>query len=91
MNKEMVKLRRALDEKGIGWKDDSEFKYGMRFERTKFFNKDGEHCSVVFIDGFSYGSQAGLLEVMPPLQRDPDYEDDVQGWLTADEIIEAWL
>lgn len=91
MNKEMQKLRDALTAANIEWRDDSEDKYGMHFERTKFTNKYGDNCSVVFIEDFSYGWQADLLESMPPLDRDPDYYDEVQGWLTADEIAAAWI
>lgn len=91
MNKEMQKLRNALNAAGIKWRDDSECRFGMYFERTKFTNRHGENCSVVFIEGMSYGWQAGLLEVMPPLHRDDVYDDDVQGWLSADEIIAEWV
>lgn len=90
LNDEMLKLREGLDAAGINWRDESENKYGMHFERTKFANKYGDDCSVIFIEGCSYGWQAGLLESMPPLTRDPDYYDEVQGWLTADEILAEW-
>lgn len=91
MNKEMQKLREALNEKGIKWRDDSDARFGMFIYRTKFMNKKGEECSVIYGEQISYGWQAGLLEVMPPLQRDDVFDDDVQGWLTADEIIAEWV
>ena len=91
MNKEMQKLREALDENGIKWRDDSDARFGMFIYRTKFMNKKGEECSVIYGEQISYGWQAGLLEVMPPLQRDDVFDDDVQGWLTADEIIAEWV
>lgn len=91
MNKEMQKLREALNEKGIEWRDDSDGRFGLFITRTKFTNKKGEKCSVIFGENISYGWQAGLLEVMPPLHRDDVYDDDVQGWLTAEEIIAAWF
>ena len=91
MNKEMQKLREALNENGIKWRDDSDARFGMFIYRTKFTNKKGEDCSVIYGEQISYGWQAGLLEVMPPLHRDDFYDDDVQGWLTADEIIEEWV
>lgn len=90
-NSEMLKLRKGLNAAGVNWRDESENKYGMHFERTKFVNKYGDDCSVIFIEGCSYGWQAGLLESMPPLDRDPDYYDEVQGWLTADEILAEWV
>lgn len=91
LNDEMMKLREGLDAADVDWHDKSEYKYGMRFERTHFTNKHGEKCSVVYIPGVSYGWQAELLESMPPLDRDPDYYDEVQGWLMADEILAAWV
>ncbi len=91
LNREMHELRKALDNAGVEWRDDSEVSAGMFFERTKFTNKFGVPCSVIYIKGFSYGWQAELLEVMPPLGRDDEFEEDVQGWLTAKEIIEAWV
>lgn len=90
LNDEMMKLREGLDAAGVAWRDDSAYQFGMRFERTKFTNKYGDACSIIFAEGVSYGWQAGLLEVMPPLDRDPDYYDEVQGWLTADEILAEW-
>ena len=91
LNKEMHELRKALDNAGIEWYDNSEVRAGTFFERTKFNNKFGVPCSVIYIEGMSYGWQGGMLEVMPPLQRDDDFDEDVQGWLTAQEIADAWL
>ena len=91
LNKEMNKLREALDNVGIEWRDDSSACFGQVIIRTKFTNKNGENCSVIFGEGISYGWQAGMLEVMPPLHRDDEFDDDVQGWLTAEEIAAAWL
>lgn len=91
MNKEMQKLRNALTAAGVEWKDDSDGRFGLFIYRTKFTNKNNEPCSVIYGENISYGWQAGLLEVMPPLERDDEYSDDVQGWLTADEIIAEWI
>lgn len=91
MNKEMQKLRNALTAAGVEWKDDSDGRFGLFIYRTKFTNKNNEPCSVIYGEHISYGWQAGLLEVMPPLERDDEYSDDVQGWLTADEIIAEWI
>lgn len=91
MNKEMQKLRDALNAAGIKWRDESDGHFGLFIYRTKFMNKKGEDCSVIYGEQISYGWQAGLLEVMPPLHRDDVYDDDVQGWLSADEIIAEWI
>lgn len=91
MNKEMQKLRNALTAAGVEWKDDSDGRFGLFIYHTKFTNKNNEPCSVIYGENISYGWQAGLLEVMPPLERDDEYSDDVQGWLTADEIIAEWI
>ena len=96
LNKEMHELRKALDNAGIEWRDDSEVRAGMFFERTKFNNKFGDACSVVYIEGFSIGWQGGFLESMPPVHfeeiDDADFwQDEVEGYLTAQEIVDAWL
>ena len=95
MTNEMTKLRQALDKAEIEWYDDS---YATPFGwvgivRTKFYNKDGVKCFVICGES-TYGGQAGLLETMPPVHpyaEDDPFKDDVEGWLTADEIIEAWI
>lgn len=89
LNREMHELRKGLDAADIEWRDDSKIVGDVFFERIKFNNKDGESCSVIFIDGFSYGHKAGLLESMPPVHNDID--DDVEGYLTAAEILDAWV
>ena len=92
MNKEMAKLREGLNNAGVEWYDDSNSPFGfVNITRTKFTNKKGENCSVIFGEDISYGWQAGLLEVMPPLHRDDMFDDDVQGWLTAEEILREWV
>lgn len=94
MNKEMQKLRNALTAAGVEWKDDSDGRFGLFIYRTKFTNKNNEPCSVIYGENISYGWQAGLLETMPPVHpyaEDDPYADEVEGWLTAEEIIKAWL
>lgn len=92
---EMNKLRKALDAAGIKWEDRSAVPpFGwVGITRTRFTNKDGIEVSVICGE-HTYGGQAGLLETMPPVhpyEDDDPFADDVEGWLTADEIIEAWL
>jgi len=92
---EMTKLRKALDAAGVNWYDDSfASPFGwVGIIRTKFTNKNGEKCSVICGEG-TYGGEAGLLETMPPVHpyaEDDPFADDVEGWLTADEIIQAWI
>lgn len=97
INKEMQKLRDGLDAAGIEWRDDSNGPWGMStgIIRTKFTNKHGENCSVIFGENISYGWQGGFLETMPcvhPVEVEPDeWVDEVEGWLTAEEILEAWV
>ena len=92
MQYEMQKLRDGLDNAGIAWEDNSDGRFGLFICRTRFTNKYGEDCSVIYGESVSYGWQAGLLESMPPIRKDDFYDDDdVQGWLTADEIIKAWI
>lgn len=92
---EMMKLRKALDAANVNWYDDS-FASPFGFIgiiRTKFTNKNGDKCSVICGES-TYGGQFGLLETMPPVHpyaEDDPYADEVEGWLTAEEIIEAWI
>ena len=82
---EMNILREALTAKGIDWHDKSD----ELFTRTHFIRpSDGVPCSVVY-GRYSYGGSSGLLESMPPVHFDD--EDDVEGYLTAEDIIATWL
>lgn len=88
MVKEMIKLREALEKQGIAWKDVSD----NNITRTHFII-DGVPRSVIHGAG-TYGGQADLLEVMPPLDYGSDNvskAEDVQGCVTAQDIIYAWL
>lgn len=94
MSKEMKKLREGLTAAGIEWRDDSfASPFGwVGIVRTKFTNKNGEKCSVICGES-TYGGQAGLLETMPPVHLDPEdeWQDEVEGWLTAEEILAEWV
>lgn len=48
--------------------------------------KDGEYLWDAICHPGSYGYEDGLLEVM----GDPVTNNDVEGWLTADEIFARW-
>ena len=91
---EMKKLRKALDDAGIPWVDHSYNPWGWsNIVRTRFINNQGIEVSVICGEG-TYGGYAGLLETMPRVhsmdEDDPMY-DEVEGYLTADEIIAFWL
>ena len=92
MNKEMRALREGLTAAGIKWYDDSTtISNNTGIFRTKFINKYGQKCSVIYGVGVSYGWNDGLLESMPPVHLNNFYADEVEGWLTANDIIEAWI
>lgn len=91
--KELNKVANALDEKEIRWQDKSS--YGI--ERIHFM-VGGIVVSV--INGpCTYGGEAGMLETMPPTTKQPgadgyslfDWAKDVEGWLSADEVINYWV
>lgn len=91
---ELNKVAAALDAASIPWKNKSSF--GM--ERIHF--NRGAICVSVINGDFSYGGEIGLLETMPPTTEKPnvdgcysliDWANDVEGCLTADEIIETWI
>lgn len=88
----MVKLRALLDERGIKWCDASDpvdqwSKCGIggkAMQRTRF-DVGGEHRGSVIYGHGSYGDGTGLLEAYMPSESDPI------GYLTAQEIIDAWF
>lgn len=91
--KELNKVANALDEKEIRWQDKS----SCGIERIRFM-VGGIVVSV--INGpHTYGGEAGLLETMPPTTEQPeadsyslfDWARDVEGWLSADEVINYWV
>ena len=51
---------------------------------------EGERLWDAVCHGGSYGHEDGLLEIMGAIVRD-DAGDDVEGWLTADDVIERVL
>lgn len=89
---EMVKLRSLLDTRGIPWEENSDpydfyTKYGISKEamqRTKF-DVDGEPIGSVIYGYGSYGHGTGLLEAYMP------GDDEPQGSLSAEAIVEAWF
>lgn len=84
---EMVKLRNALNDARIEWEDRSDLLF-PNFQRTHFFI-DKTFYSVI-TGPYSYGGDKGLLESMPPIHNDT-YCNDVEGWLTAQDIIDVLL
>lgn len=90
---ELNRVAAALNAKNIPWKNKSSF--GM--ERIHF--NRGAICVSVINGEFSYGGHLGLLETMPPTTEMPkdnnfsliNWANDVEGCLTADEIIAAWI
>lgn len=81
--KEMIKLRKGLDERGIKWRDESETKIRQIY-RTKFDVAD-YFFSVIWGYG-TYGQYVGLLECM---SFAVDESGEPKGSMTADEILEV--
>lgn len=91
--KEMIKLRKGLDERGIEWTDKSET-YGndkikalgidLTIYRTHF-TAYGVWFSVIYGHG-TYGNKSGLLECM---SNAVDESGEPKGSMTADEILEV--
>jgi hypothetical protein len=90
---ELNKVAAALNAKNIPWKNKS----SLGMERIHF--NRGAICVSVINGEFSYGGHLGLLETMPPTTEMPkdnnfsliSWANDVEGCLTADEIIAAWI
>ena len=97
MCKEMIKLRKGLDERGIVWTDKSEteinsvaaaafllFDIDLTVYRTQF-TTNGVWFSVIYGHG-TYGNTSGLLECM---SKAVDESGEPKGSMTADEILEV--
>ena len=91
--KEMIKLRKGLDEREIVWIDASET-YGndkikaLGIDITKYrtqFTAYGVWFSVIYGHG-TYGNTSGLLECM---SNAVDESGEPKGSMTADEILEV--
>lgn len=83
---EMTKLRNALDNAGIKWKNKTD--PFLHVQRTRF--SIGKTLYSVITGPIAYGGDKGLLESMPPIHaQSPEFYDDVEGYLTAQDIIEA--
>lgn len=75
--KELNKLANGLIERGI------------EFTFTAFMNGgkiDWGTCDAICHDG-SYGKKTGLLEIMGDLVDETKTMDTVEGWLTAEDIL----
>lgn len=81
---EMQKFRAMLDEKGIPWHDASEW------DIVRTHADDGSFS--VICGPYTYGGHSGLLEIMSDkikkMHADGEYDDDVIGCLTAEEVFE---
>lgn len=82
---ELNKVKIMLDKLGIPYTTPCSFD----IDRVHFISPITlKRVSVVYGFG-TYGAEAGLLESMPPVNE--DYDDDVQGYLHAEEIIAAFI
>lgn len=75
--KEIKKLIKGLEERGID--------YGFRSLYEGYQVIVGEWDWDAICHEFSYGGKDGLLEVAGKIVR--DNPDDVDGWLTAEEVL----
>lgn len=82
---EMNKVAAALDELEIPYTTPCSFGIN-RIHFTSPITLD--YVSVICGPG-TYGAEIGLLESMPPV--DEDYDDEVQGYLHAKDIIKAFI
>ncbi len=89
---ELDKLQKYLDDKGIPYeRTDTERVFdGMDMSRHQINVYKDQEKTALWFDAIchpgSYGYEAGLLEIMGDIVES-EY-DDVEGWLTAEEIID---
>ena len=88
---EFAKLVRGLNLKGIKMETVIEDDWGAQ---VIVYDDEGNRLWDAVINKASYGHKQGLLEVMGEAivkkicVSEDDDEDDILGWLTADEILE---
>lgn len=89
---ELDQLQKYLDEKNIPYERIDEFKdfVCLTVERHQIIVYYDEEKTLRMFDAIchygSYGYEEGLLEIMGDIVQSED--DDVEGWLTAQDIIE---
>lgn len=83
---ELNKVAAILDKLGIPYTTPCSFGINrIHFTSPITLN----HVSVIYGPG-TYGAEVGLLESMPPVDGECE-DDDVQGYLHAEEIIAAFI
>ena len=88
---EFVKLVVGLSQKGLKIDTELVTNWGAQ---VIVYDDEGNRLWDAVINKGSYGSERGLLEIMGSAivkkvsKMGDDDEDDVIGWLTADEILE---
>ena len=88
---EFVKLVVGLNQKGLKIDTELDTNWGAQ---VIVYDDEGNRLWDAVINKASYGSERGLLEIMGQTivkkvsKMGNDDEDEVLGWLTADEILE---
>lgn len=87
---EFNKLKKMLDDAGIPYEEFT-CPYFKEMEHHQLvYPCDGELRKSDIVIGFgTYGSEQGLLEQMGLLDESA-LDDDVQGWLYAEEVFDRW-
>lgn len=81
MKEEMDKLEKYLKDDGYIYERNSQYDG----EQIIVYDNRGRRQWDAVYHFFSYGHEDGLLEIMGTIVKDKD--DDVEGYLTADDII----
>ena len=84
---ELNKVAAALDELGIPYTTPCSFGFNRIHFRSPITS---DRVSVIYGYG-SYGAEEGLLECMPPVDDEECGDDEVQGYLHAEDVIKAFI
>ena len=85
---EMDKLEQYLRENGYNYKHKSNYDSSLfRLDAIVVYDENGDYLWDAICHRGSYGYEEGKLEIMGTIVRD-DIEDTVEGWLTAQDIID---
>lgn len=84
---ELNKLEKWLRENDYNVERFDEFNIPFSRHQVIVLDESGKRAFDVVCHPGSYGFEAGLLEIMNGTMKLCGFEYDVEGWLTADEII----
>lgn len=82
---EMMKLVNLLEDNAVPYEITEDFNYNCI---QVWYPSRSKVISDAICNDVSFGHEEGLLEIMGLIKD--EYEYEVEGWLTADEVFSRW-